>query len=256
MAAGFLYAFNPWHLQQAMHHAHASDIEFIPWFVLAYLATIEEHSSAWLAGTVVACTLAALSSWYFFVYLGLFALFYAFFCWWHEKAPPKGWALATPLLCFAAVSALLSPLVIPMLLASSAGIYDGGWNEFVTDVTAYFVPPITHITGAWTTPYYHIVSGFPWEATAYVGLINIGLLIWLYLRKRGTRDPLLFFVLSGLAVFCVLSSGPFLHVLGRTTSIAMPDVLFVNAPLLGSMRTSSRALSLAYLFWPSVLVML
>jgi hypothetical protein len=35
--AGFVFAFNPWHVAQVMHHAHVATIEFIPLFVLFYL---------------------------------------------------------------------------------------------------------------------------------------------------------------------------------------------------------------------------
>jgi len=38
--AGFIFAFNPWHVAQTMHHAHVSGIEFLPLFVLFYLQAL------------------------------------------------------------------------------------------------------------------------------------------------------------------------------------------------------------------------
>src|SRR5579871_655587 len=37
VAGGFVFAFNPWHVAQALHHAHVAGIEFLPCFALCYL---------------------------------------------------------------------------------------------------------------------------------------------------------------------------------------------------------------------------
>ena len=48
--AGFVFAFNPWHVAQVMHHAHVSGIEFLPLFVLFSLRALEQRIGAhWLA---------------------------------------------------------------------------------------------------------------------------------------------------------------------------------------------------------------
>ncbi len=64
--AGFIFAFNPWHVAQAMHHAHVSGIEFLPLFVLFYLQAQEQRSTRLLAAACVMAALSALSCWYFF----------------------------------------------------------------------------------------------------------------------------------------------------------------------------------------------
>ena len=43
-AGGFIFAFNPWHVAQAMHHAHVAGIEFLPAFVLCYLLASDRKS--------------------------------------------------------------------------------------------------------------------------------------------------------------------------------------------------------------------
>jgi hypothetical protein len=55
------------------------------------------------------------------------------------------------------------------------------------------------------------------------------------------------YVLSGMAVFCVLASGAFLHVLGNST-LPMPGALLAVLPVFDNLRAPSRAIVFVYLF--------
>lgn len=246
LAGGFIFAFNPWHVEQAMHHAHVCDTGFIPLFAFAYLEALDKRSIAWLAAAVAAYLLAALSCWYYLVYLAFFVLFHLAYQWIAQRKAPQGWTLAAPLLCLAATGILLLPLLVPMLQLSGAQLYSPGWGEFDVDLSAFFVPPPTHLAGAWTAGYYRGLSGNPWEATAYLGLVNIGLLVWLCRRKG--KDPVRGYALAGLAVFCILACGLVVHIMGHALPFALPAVVLWKLPLLGAMRTASRAMAIAYLF--------
>jgi len=77
-AGGFIFAFKPWHVAQAMHHAHVAGIEFLPFFanvrtparaiVFVYLflgigaamaiATVLKRKPTLLTGAALACVLA------------------------------------------------------------------------------------------------------------------------------------------------------------------------------------------------------
>jgi len=77
LLGGFLFAFNPSHVEHVMHHADVSSIEFIPFFVLSYLLTIERKSLFFLLLTIVLYVLNALSAWYYLFYIAYFMAFHA-----------------------------------------------------------------------------------------------------------------------------------------------------------------------------------
>ena len=76
LIGAFIFAFNPWHVAQAMHHAHVAGIEFLPFFALCYLVALERRSYAWLAGAIVFFAFSALSCWYYLFYCFYFLCFH------------------------------------------------------------------------------------------------------------------------------------------------------------------------------------
>ena len=246
LMGGYIFAFSPWHVQQVMHHAHVSEIGFIPFFVFAYLEGLERKSVAWLAAAVAFYALSALCCWYYLFYLAFFVVFHAVFKMVRDRTLLQGWQLWVPVLCCLATFILLSPLLLPMIVHS--GSYKGGWNTYVVDLTSFFVPPPTHPILPGTFDYYGLLTNHPWEGVAYLGVANLGLMAWLYWRRRRQDDPLLWYVLSGLAVFAVLACGTFLHVMGRNLWLPLPDLLFWKMPFLANVRTPSRTMVIVYLF--------
>jgi hypothetical protein len=250
LGGAFVFAFNPWHVEQAMVHAGISDIVYIPLFVFFYLEALEKRSVAWLCAAVAAYVVAALSSWYYFVYLGFFIVFHGAFTWIRERHFPVGWKLAVPLLCTGGVALLLLPLIVPMVLRSGApGAYEGGWNVFVADVTAFFVPPPVHLLGHWAQSYYERLSGVVWEATVYLGVINIALMAWLCLKnKRRERNSIVFYVVAGMVVFGIMACGVQLHFAGHRLPVPLPDILLYKLPIIANLRGPARFVVLVYLF--------
>ena len=93
LMGGYIFAFNPSHVEHAMHHAHVSSIEFIPLFVLTYLLTIERKSLLFLFLTIIVYSLNALSCWYYLFYVAYFIAFHTLYIAIRDRALPSGWQL-------------------------------------------------------------------------------------------------------------------------------------------------------------------
>jgi len=245
----FVFAFSPWHVAMALHHANVSEIGYIALFVFAYLEALEMRSKSWLAIAVLSYALASLSMFYYFFYILFFILFQMSFALLRDRQRPSGWTLAVPIIVTGATLVLLLPLLLPMWLASGAqGAHRGGWNMYVMDLTAFFVPPPTHILGVWTQLYFDRLVNSPFEGAAYIGVANIALLIALYVWQRHKKDVLVSYVLCGMAVFGLLSLGLQLQIGGYSTYLPMPDVLLWKAPVLSNLRTPSRTFAMFSIF--------
>jgi hypothetical protein len=249
LVSAFVFAFNPSHVEQALHHAHVASIEFIPFFVLSYLVTIERRNLLLLLLTIILYALNALSCWYYLFYLAYFVAFHTLYVAIRDRAVPRGWQLFTPIACLVGVVAVLSPILAPMVRAAmgTASVYAGGGNSFVADVFAYLAFPPYHLLGPLAHGIYQRLSGNEWEATVYLGLVNVAVLAWLCLTARHKDARLLKYVLCGMAVFCIFASGDWLHMLGHSI-IPMPDAVLSRLPFFGNVRTPSRAIVFVYLF--------
>jgi hypothetical protein len=245
--AGFIFAFNPWHVAQMMHHAHVSGIEFLPLFVLFYLRALAEPNWRWLAGAAVLQALSALSCWYFLFYTLYFFAFHLLYLRLSQGRWPRRWPLAAPALCTAGALLLLSPWLIPMLaVRSQSSLYYVGNNMFVADLAALVAFPPTHLLSHFGSGIYAAITGNAWEGAVYLGLVNLGLLGWVFTRKYEKR--LLHYVLGGAAFFLVIAAGEALHVAGRVTPLHLPGVLLSHLPFFANVRTPARAMVMVFLF--------
>jgi hypothetical protein len=247
----FVFAFNPSHVAHALHHAHVASIEFVPFFILAYLLALEKRSLAWLGASILFWALCALSSWYYLIYAGYFVIFHAIYLRVRDNKLPAGWMLFAPIASALGTLLVLSPLIVPMLMAGAGHqqIYAAGTNTFVADLLAFFAFPPTHLLGHWTQSLYARFTGNSWEATVYLGIANLIALGLLWWRTRGERDPVLTYALWGVVAFCVIACGECLHVGGVVlTSIHLPDLLLSKLPFVANARSPSRVIVLVYLF--------
>jgi len=245
--AGFVFAFNPWHVAQVMHHAHVSGIEFLPLFVLFYLRAVENRNWRWLAGAAVLQALSALSCWYFLFYTLYFFAFHLLYLRLRDRHWPRGWLLAAPALCTAGALLLLSPWLIPMLAARSpSSLYYVGNNMFVADLAALVAFPPTHLFARFGGGLYAAITGNAWEGAVYLGLVNLALLIWAFARRSDKR--LLYYALGGAAFFLVIAAGEALHVAGHVTPLHLPGVILSHLPFFANVRTPARAMVMVFLF--------
>jgi hypothetical protein len=249
LIGGFVFAFNPSHVAHVMYHAGVSSIEFIPFFVLSYLVAIERKNIIWLGLAIAFYVLNALCCWYYLFYIAYFIVFHTVYTAIRNRAVPSGWSLFSPIACLVGVVLALSPLLVPMVRAAmgTTSVYSGGSNFFVADVFGYAAFPPVHLLGNLTKDIYSTLTGPSWESTVYLGVVNLGLMAWLCLYAKQAESRLLTYVLSGIAVFCILASGAFLHVLGEST-IPMPGALLAVLPVFHNLRAPSRAIVFVYLF--------
>jgi hypothetical protein len=245
--AGFVFAFNPWHVAMAMHHAHVSGIEFLPLFVLCYLRALESRSYAWVAGAGLCVALAALCCWYFLFYALYFAVFHLLYLRIHDGRWPRGWHWGAPALCFGGAALLLSPWLIPMMHAGrNPAIYYPGSNIFVADLLAFFAFPPTHLLAPLGAGVYRALTGNPWEDTTYLGLVIL-MIVAAALLRGGSRG-LMAYALGGMVFFAVLAAGDVLHVGGWISPLHLPDVVLDRLPFFANVRTVARAMVFVYLF--------
>jgi hypothetical protein len=134
-----------------------------------------------------------------------------------------------------------------------ASVYAEGADVYVADLFAYLAFPRSHILAPLADGIYRRVTGNQWEgnnqweATVYLGVVNVVVLAWLCVTARHDESRLLTYLLCGIAVFCVFASGDSLHILGHRT-IPMPAMALSQLPFFGNVRTPSRAIVFVYMF--------
>jgi hypothetical protein len=249
---GFVFAFNPWHVEQAMHHAHVASIEFLPFFALSYLLARERKSWKWLAAAALFYTLSALCCWYFLFYGLYFLIFDAVVRVWRARKTGLrdwSWLISAPLACCLGTALILSPLLIPMV---ANGLHDNAYylrtDVYVADLLGYTALPPTHLLAPLGAKLNHAFTGNVWEVTVYLGLINIALLAFAVLALRGPARQMLFYALGAMLIFMILASGEILHIGGASSGIHMPDLVLSKLPFFANVRTPARAIVFAYLF--------
>lgn len=269
LIGGAIFAFNPSHIAHVAHHMHVSSIEFIPFFAWTYILALERQRWIFVLLSTLCIALSALSSWYYLFYCLYFMLFYYVFLAIKQKRLLQAWPLRVILCNVVGLLVLLSPLLAPMVAQalSGADVYAEGGDRFVADVVAYVAFPPSHLLSAISTGIYPHLTGTKWEATVYLGMVNIALLAWLALRREQLDRELIAFVFSGMAVFGMLASGEHLHILGHSSfgghhsfgryiaehyglqiRIPLPDLLLDRLPFFKNIRTPSRSILLVYMF--------
>jgi hypothetical protein len=199
--------------------------------------------------------LNALSCWYYLFYIAYFIAFHTLYIAIRDHAAPRGWQLLTPVACLVGVSVVLSPILVPMVRTAMGGasVYAEGADVYVADLFAYLAFPRSHILAPLADGIYRRVTGNQWEgnnqweATVYLGVVNVVVLAWLCVTARHDESRLLTYLLCGIAVFCVFASGDSLHILGHRT-IPMPAMALSQLPFFGNVRTPSRAIVFVYMF--------
>lgn len=249
LAGGAVFAFNPSHVAQVAHHLHVSSIEFIPFFALSFILAVERRSRGFAVLSTLCFALSALSCWYYLFYCAYFMAFLYAVVAIKQKRFLNAWPLIVILCNIVGLLVLLSPMLVPMIVQATAGasVYDEGTDTYVADLAGYVAFPPIHLLSDLSEHIYRHLTGNAWEATVYLGLVNIALLAWLILRRKQLDRGLIAFVFTGMGVFAVIASGNHLHVFGHR-AIPLPDLLLSYLPFFKNVRSPSRAIILVYIF--------
>ncbi len=249
LLAGLLFAFNPAHIERAMHHMNISTIQFIPFFVLFYIRLIREGSWSNFLLTAVFLLCNALVDWNYLI----FCVWFMLFAYIYLAIRRKKWWLKDVLLrstaSFAVVLAVLSPLLIPMIQTALSGQMSdkGGHNAFVIDISALFTPFTRHlladldvvkrINGTHTS--------WPSENTGYLGLAALAVVVWQF---RAIVTELSALIL-GCVSFLLMAFGAQPHFFGWLIPALTPERIVPLLPVLSNSRAPSRFVVFVYLFW-------
>lgn len=269
LIGGAVFAFNPSHIAHIAHHMHVSSIEFIPFFAWIFILAVERRRWIFVLLSTLCAALSGLSSWYYLFYCLYFMLFYYVFLAFKQKRLLQAWPLRVILSNVVGILLLLSPLLVPMVAQAFSGVdvYGEGADQYVADIVAYLAFPPYHLLSGVSAGIYAHLTGNKWEATVYLGLVNLALLAWLVLRRKQLDRELIAFVFCGMALFGLLASGEHLHILGQTAfggnhsygryvaehyglqiRIPLPDLLLDRLPFFKNVRTPSRAILFVYMF--------
>jgi len=249
LIGGAIFAFNPGHMTQVQVHMHVASIEFIPFFVLFLIIADQRRSRLCLAASVVFYVLSALSCWYYLFYCMYFLVFYYAYKAVANRAWPgrRDWAVLGAHV--AGLIIIAGPLLAPMIVtaASGADVYLSGSDDYVADLLGYVVFPRLHLLGALGAAFRWRLTGNEFEATVYLGLVNLAFVAWLSTRSAAAERRHLPFLIAGTLVFLVIASGNWLHLLGHPL-VPMPGYLISDLPFFRNVRAPARAIVFAYLF--------
>lgn len=246
--SGFIFGFSPFHLAHALHHLHVGAIGFVPFFVYCFIRYMREKKLHLAIMSVLFWVLSALSCWYYLVYVGYFVVFYYVFYAIKKRAILwKDMLLPITLMTFF-VLLLLSPLIIPMILATSSRAYAEGHNYYVADLLGFITFHPYHLLSKLGAPIYSHFQGNGWEMIVYIGLVNATLLVIAFFKKYFRNIEHLGFCMACILFFMILSFGSYLHIAGQMLYIPLPTLLTEYIPFLKNVRTPSRAVIFVYLF--------
>lgn len=220
-AAGLVYAFSPFHFAHLLGHMQVFSLEWLPFYALFLLKTIEGARNRRLRTIMpvlmgLFLTLVGLCDWYYVMYLLLFTALYLLYTLFSRQLTWTG-LLAVGVAGIVSMLAL-APLWLPMALEVKRASYmrpdPGHTLRLSADLLAFVTPNEMHpLWGetfkAWSERFTTTTS----ERMVFAGFAPLGLALYALCRARART--LLFWAISVLFFF-VLSLGPALHVAGQS----------------------------------------
>lgn len=210
--AGFIFAFAPYHLSQALAHAHLGSIHWWPFYVLFLRRALRRCQ---IADAMLAGLFAALNLWSGLQLAVLLALWTAAYISWYILRRRDGTS-EYGRFCLGVISitglvgiitlVLSAPVILPVAREwhrVTDAIFDESMTN-QTDLLAYLLPPTYHpLVGPLVRPLYERFVNNR-EYIPYLGYTALGLgLASLFSRRREAR----FWLLSAI-LWIVLAAGP------------------------------------------------
>jgi hypothetical protein len=247
LLSGVIFAFSPYHTAHALKHLPLVSVQWIPLLFLFFEKTLAEKRlrHAWLAGLFY--SLAALSSWYYAVSVGLMFMLYALFRLKSRRKFFNVQSLKYAGVFLLVVIVLLTPFVPPYLQFRGKGIMEYPLREvdqYSANVDDFLIPSPYHpVWGQYVLKRLSLLKEDWTENLLYLGFVPLLLSLFAFVKRREERKIGLGLV--AIASF-VLALGTTLHVLGKRVFLGrfplpLPVLgLFLVFPVFGSMRVWSR----------------
>ncbi|NLE76395.1 MAG: hypothetical protein GX605_06545 [Chloroflexi bacterium] len=245
---GCVFTFSPFHFAHLLGHMQVFSLEWLPFYVLAFLKAMEQPPKGWRGALTPALflILVGLCDWYYVFYLGLFTLLYLAYLGVQRRL---GWAhLRTSVGIGLLFAVALSPLLAPMVRTASRESFmvpdPQQTVQLSADLLAFVTPnPFHPLWGSAARQAGERFGSTLSERTVFLGFTPLALALvggWRCFR-RGR------FWWVSLAAFTVLALGPVLHVGGRSAwgtsgwQVPLPYMLLYHlVPFVQISRSVSR----------------
>lgn len=248
LLVGLIFAFNPFHYVQALHHYNIVSLQFVPFFVLFYIRAVREHKIKYTLLAALFLILNALCSWIYLI-LGFYFIVLSYGYLALRRRSIFLWdVIGRTAVVVGLTGVALSYLLVPMVIAAleHRSVYQEGHDVYVADLAGFILPTASQWLGhakpirALT----ELFTGNQWESAVYLGLSLIVIVLATIRRSIAESSRYLLMALASL----VLSMGEMLHVLGWRAPIFLPYRVLSQLPFLSNMRVPARHVVYAFLF--------
>ncbi len=208
--AGLAFSFNAYHLGEANGHLNLMTYQWIPFFLQALLAGLDQWTPRRVVNATVWLTLVALSDWYhlLFCILGTAVLVFTRLTVERRRMlTVAGGAILVGIL----TSLLLLPVITGMLREARSVPQEHVAAAFSPDLLSFVLPPPTTSYSQWWRSIGDSWSTFTSEASTPWSVLLLAPFGLVMLRGWSRR-----WIPVWILIFFALSLGPVLHVAGRT----------------------------------------
>lgn len=210
LVGGFVFTFSQYHFAHADGHLQLISLEWVPVFVLAWMALLECPSLKLGMMSAMTLLLVLLCDYYYFAYcLALAALIFG---WEVVRRRSLARLIISPMILFLVMAAVTcGPLLWSLLALNARDPLLGAHapDEFSVDLLGVIIPGGHWRFASLTQGFWDVLPGNIQESSVDLGIAVMALLGFLLVRRSG---PALWWLI--LMVFWSLSLGPVVRVWG------------------------------------------
>ena len=250
LAGGYIFAFNSSHFGHSLYHINIASIQFIPLVVLFFIKSVKGNSKFDLFLAALFFFLNSICSWNYLIFALYFVGFSYLYLMLRRKQVFLPGIISKTVVIAGATVLILSPWLWKMIIIKQDFPLDvaiSGYNKYVTDCIALFVPPPYHLLGN-----LKIIQNLNGKFTGdvlvnpvYLGIASM--VISIFAVKKIIKKIKIYF--WAMLAFLILSLGSHLHILGWITPITLPYAVIEHIPFLSAVRCPVRFIVFVYLFW-------